>query len=472
MAVPLDWRAIERHSRGHSGCSIRLQMLQRIFHYRLLEPLGSGGEGQVWRAEDLRLKRVVAIKFLNPEHAGGEQATERVRSEAQMAAALNQPNIAAIYELGEAGDLIYIVMECIEGKDLKSILERGPLDLTAAIDIALQIIEALTAAHTSGLIHCDIKSSNIMVNSRGLVKVLDFGLARARSTTVCETHDAVPAGNSIGAPKAQNDLESPALAKEIFGTPGYMSPEQLRGDALDERTDMFSLGAVLYEMLTARLPFDRETRTDVFHATLNEEPSALSSFRDDVPLELERIVRRALAKNRTDRYESAEALRLDLSALKAQLEKPAIRERRFADDMNPERATSAIDPISSLRASLRGTAWRYRRWLLLTGVLAASIALWAILQSHGAQRTAAAAWLAIAALCAWGYAASRKSAPVPAQTSAGGMAFRGLLPFQEADRSRFYGRETETAALFELIRHGDFRFGVLFGEWVAARPHY
>jgi WD40 repeat protein/serine/threonine protein kinase len=440
-------------------------MQQTISHYRLLEPLGSGGEGQVWRAEDLRLKRTVAIKFLNARQVPGEQTNERLRSEAQMAAALSHSNIAAIYELGEADDLPYIVMEWVDGEDLKSIVERGPLDLIAVIDLALQITEALAAAHTRGLIHCDLKSSNIMVTSKGLVKILDFGLARLTSaTTVSATHDAFRADDSIGAQETRTESERAGPVKDVSGTPGYMSPEQLRGEALDERTDIFSVGAVLYEMVTARHPFDLENRTDVFHATLNEEPAPLSSFRDDVPLDLEVILRRALAKNRNDRYATAEDLRLDLSGLKGQLEKPTNIERRFGDDTNTESTTAAADPISSLRASLRSFAWRYRRWLLVTGAVAASIGLWEIVQPQPAEWASATALLVIAALCAFGYAAAQKRAGMPAQTLPGGAAFRGLLPFQEADRSRFYGRETETAALFELIRHGDFRFGVLFGE--------
>ena len=442
-----------------------LQMRQTISHYRLIEPLGSGGEGQVWKAEDLRLKRTVAIKFLNNGQVPGEQANERFRSEAQMAAALSHSNIAAIYELGEAGDRLYIVMECVDGEDLKSIIERGPLELTAVIDIAMQIIEALAAAHTRGLIHSDLKSSNVMVTSSGLVKILDFGLARLRSApAVSATHEAFPAHNPTGGQETQNESARPALVRDVSGTPGYMSPEQLRGEALDQRTDIFSLGAVLYEMLTARQPFDREKRTDVFHATLHEEPSPLSSLRDDVPLELEGIVRRALAKDRNDRYASAEDLRLDLLALKRRFEKLTNIDLRLGDDTRPESATAAVDPISSLRASLRALASRYRRWFLVAGGLAASVALWAILQPNGAEWVTATGLVAIAALCAWGYAVAQRRAPMSAHAFPTGAAFRGLLPFQEADRSRFYGRETETAALFELIRHGDFRFGVLFGE--------
>ncbi len=443
-------------------------MYQTISHYRLLEPLGSGGEGQVWKAEDLRLKRIVAIKLLSASHSGGEQANERLRGEAQMAAALSHSNIATVYELGESGHLAFLVMEWVDGEDLKSIIARGPLDLTSAIDIALQIAEALAAAHRRGLVHCDIKSSNIMVTSDALVKVLDFGIARLRSVTnPSAAHDALRAHGSIGAEDTPNESGA-VLVHEASGTPGYMSPEQLRGAAMDERTDIFSLGAVLYEMLTARRPFDRETRTDVFRATLNDEPPPLSSVRDDAPLELESILRRALAKDRNERYATAEDLRSDLNALKSRLEKLTDIERRFYAESVAESATPVTDRISPADGSpgshLQALAWRHRRGLVVTGALAASLALWAIVQSHGPNWTAAIGFLAIAAACALGYAVAQKKAPMPMQPLPAGAAFRGLLPFQEADRSRFYGRETETASLYELIRHGDFRFGVLFGE--------
>lgn len=443
-------------------------MYQTISHYRLLEPLGSGGEGQVWRAEDLTLKRIVAIKLLSTSHPAGEQANERLRGEAQMAAALSHSNIAAVYELGESGHLAFLVMEWVDGEDLKSIIARGPLDLTSAIDIALQITEALAAAHKRGLVHCDIKSSNIMVTSDALVKVLDFGLARLRSATnASATHDALRAHGSIEAEDTPNESGAAVLVHGASGTAGYMSPEQLRSAGVDERTDIFSLGTVFYEMLTARRPFDRETRTEVFRATLNDEPPPLSSVRDDAPLELESILRRALAKDRNQRYATAEDLRSDLSALKSRLKKSADIERSFYADTAATSATPGTDPISPASASpgalLQALAWRHRRGLMVTGALAASLAFWTILQSHG-NWTAAIGLLAIAAACALGYAAAQKRAPMPAQPLPAGAAFRGLLPFQEADRGRFYGRETETASLFELIRHGDFRFGVLFGE--------
>lgn len=440
-------------------------MHQTISHYSLLERLGSGGEGQVWKAEDLSLKRTVAIKFLNAQQASGE-ASERLRDEAQMAAALSHSNIATIFELGEAGHHPpYIVMEWVDGEVLKSIVDRGPLELGSVIDIALQIVEALMTAHARGLIHCDLKSSNIMITSKGLVKVLDFGLARLSSaTTVSATDDAVRTHNSIRAAEPQSESMGVATTRDVFGTPGYMSPEQVRGEALDERTDIFSLGVVLYEMLTARRPFDRKKQTDVFRAILSEEPSPLRSYCDAVPLELEAILRKALAKNRDARYATAEDVRKDLRALKGQLEKLTDIGRRFIEDTESERVIAAADAISSPSSSIRTLAWRYRRWLLVTGACALSIALWEIFQTRGVEWPTIIGLLAIAALCALGYAAAKKREPIPAQVLPGGAAFRGLLPFQEADQSRFYGRETETASLFDLIQHGDFRFGVLFGE--------
>ena len=440
-------------------------MRQTISHYRLLEPLASGGEGQVWRAEDLSLNRTVAIKFLRAQYAPGQQAGERLRSEARMAAALSHSNIATIYELGETGDRPYIAMEWVDGEDLKSIIGRGPLELSSVIDLALQIVEALMAAHARGLIHCDLKSSNVMVTSTGNVKILDFGLARLSSaSTVSPADDPLRVNSSILAAETQRESAGIGLTKDVFGTAEYMSPEQVRGEPLDERTDIFSLGVVVYEMLTARRPFDREKRSEVFHAILNDEPLRLSSFREDVPLELEVILRRALAKDRDARYATAEDVRKQMRALKGQLEKLTNIDRRFVEDTEPEKRIATADAISSPRASLRTLAWRYRRWLLVTGACALSIALWEIFQARGVEWTTTTGLLAIATLCALGYAVAKKREPTTAQALPGGAAFRGLLPFQEADRSRFYGRETETAALFDLIQHGDFRFGVLFGE--------
>jgi WD40 repeat protein/tRNA A-37 threonylcarbamoyl transferase component Bud32 len=444
-------------------------MYQTISHYRVLEPLGSGGAGHVWKAEDLRLKRTVAIKFLPPDLARDAQAKERLESEARMAAALTHPNIATVYELGEASDQFYIVMEYVEGETLKARIERGPLNIAESLEIAMQVTDALNAAHARGLLHCDIKSSNIMITLEGLVKVLDFGLAKLASTTRL-SRSSDPLLTQQAGRAHETSIESGSLAGAvIFGTLGYMSPEQIRGEPLDRRADIFSLGAVLYEMLTARQPFDGERRPDVLHALLNDEPPPLSAFREDVPLELEGIVRSALAKDRNERYKSAEHLLSDLRALKGRLEHRAELEASFIGETKAGTDAAESHSTSTSRgrgALLRALAARYQRWLLLGSVLAASIAVWDIisLQPQGAEWARSAGLLTIAALCALGCVAGRRKTPGPIQAMPSGTAFRGLLPFQEADRSRFYGRETDTAALFEMIRHGDFRFGVLFGE--------
>jgi WD40 repeat protein/tRNA A-37 threonylcarbamoyl transferase component Bud32 len=440
-------------------------MYHSMSRYRVLERLGSGGEGQVWKAEDLRLKRTVAIKFLPPNLVRDEEARTRLQREAQMAAALTHPNIATVYELDEAGDQPYIVMECVEGETLKSRVARGPLELAAVIDIAIQVSGALSAAHARGLLHCDIKSSNIMITPDGLVKVLDFGLAKVASVTMpIASHDGFETSVGSGDLSGHEWVESTSV---VSGTLGRMSPEQVRGEALDSRSDIFSLGAVLYEMLTARSPFDGHTRVEILQSVLNDEASPLSAFRDDVPLELEGVVRRALAKRRDERYASVENLVSDLRGLRDELENKTALAARFVIDQgskNPldDSASIDLDRFSSLRA----VALRQRGWLLLAGALAASLAVWDViaLKPQGSERAIAAVLIAIAAACALGYVAVRPKASRTQDTMPTGAGFRGLLPFQEADRDRFYGRETDTASLLEMIRHSDFRFGVLFGE--------
>ncbi len=435
-----------------------------ISHYRVLEALGSGGAGHVWKAEDLRLKRTVAIKVLTAELAGDRDANERMRAEAQIAAGLSHPNIATVYELGEAADLLFIAMECVEGENLRSRIARRRLELKPALDIAIQVADALRAAHCRGLVHCDIKTSNIMITPEELVKVLDFGSAKVASATGFDPSqsgfEATAAGHSIEADKVR-------VGTATYGTVGFMSPEQVRGEPLDQRTDIFSLGVVLYEMLTAKQPFSGETRSAVLRAVLSDEPTPLGAFRDDMPLELEGIVRKALAQERDQRYATAEELLLDLRALRSRLEDTLTLKNGFAGESScaiaePTRHSN----ISNWTASFRGLAWRYRRWLLLGGALAAALAVWEILRPNPEATgwARAAGFLSLAGLCALAYAIARRAEPGPSGAVPGGAAFRGLLPFQEADRSRFYGRETDTVALFEMISHGDFRFGVLFGE--------
>ncbi|MFY9573680.1 MAG: protein kinase, partial [Blastocatellia bacterium] len=443
-------------------------MHQTISHYQILEPLGSGGAGHVWKAQDLRLKRSVAIKVLAPDLSRDDEAKKQFHSEAQKAAALAHPNIATVYEVIEAGDRSYIVMECVEGETVKSRIKRGPLSLNASLELAMQVADALTAAHARGLIHCDIKSANIMLTAEGRAKVLDFGLARiaaaAAGVPSFEENGKRPRRDGTGSVRESGSLQSSTM---ISGTPGYMSPEQIRGETLDERTDIFSVGVVLYEMLTARSPFSGCTPLDVLRSVLNDVPPSLSSVCDEAPLELESIVRRALAKGRDERYASAADLLSDLRALKHQLENRAGRLTSFVTDTVP--ASSLSDATSAERnraESLRRVAWRYRRLLLAGCVLAAAAAVFNVISGEPGHREWAksATLIVLGAVFALGYAAARKTAPRAYHPMPSGAAFRGLLPFQEADRDRFYGRETDAVALFEMIRHSDSRFGVLFGE--------
>jgi WD40 repeat protein/tRNA A-37 threonylcarbamoyl transferase component Bud32 len=439
-------------------------MYQTISHYRMLERIGDGGAGSVWKAADLRLKRIVAIKSLASDLAGDPQAMERLRTEAQMAAALTHPNIAAVYEVVESGDQFYIVMEFVEGETLKARIERGPLGVNASLEIAIQVAEALNAAHARGLIHCDLKASNIMITPEGLGKVFDFGLAKVVTATV-EDPSSDSYGRRTGVPDRsleQNGVKDGAV---VSGTPGHMSPEQVRGEDLDQRTDLFSFGVVLYEMLTGRAPFSGDRPLESFRSVLSDEPMSLGAFCDEAPLELEGIVRRALAKRREERYGSAEDLLRDLVALQRRLEnKENLEARLDAGGGGVERGGLFINP--DLLATPRALAWRHRRKLLIAGAFSTSIAIWDIasFQPQGVEWLRSAGLLAFAAVCALSYVAGRQRALRTFDEIPAGAAFRGLLPFQEADRDRFYGRETDTAALFEMILHSDFRFGVLFGE--------
>lgn len=320
-----------------------------ISHYKILAQLGASSMGEVYKAEDLQLKRLVALKIL---------PAEALLAEARAAAALNHPNIATIYELAQSDDLSYIVMEYIEGETLAERLRQGPVEIVTLLNIAVGIAEALKTMHARALIHCDIKSANIMLTREGNAKLLDFGLARS---------SACPAGQ--------------LAAAVVMGTAGYLSPEQARGEPLDGRSDLFSLGVVIYEMATGRLPFGGDSPAERLRALLNDVPQALGIYRPDAPLELESIVRRALKTSRDERYADVDELRSDLVTLRDQLMQEA---------------------------------------------------------------------------------AGMQAAPAALNTTVA--AFRGLLPFQETDRERFYGREIETRAIFDLITHSESRFAVLFGE--------
>src|SRR5688572_6036577 len=309
-------------------------------HYKILSQLGAGGMGEVYLAHDTRLGRQVALKLLPSYFTRDGERLRRFQQEASAASRLNHPNILTIYEVGQVDSTQYIATEFIDGLTLRDLLTQKRIEIGEALDVAMQVASALSAAHGAGIVHRDIKPENIMLRRDGYVKVLDFGLAK-----LTETPAARQPGDSEMATRVLIKTE-PGL---VMGTVSYMSPEQARGLDVDTRTDIWSLGVVIYEMFTGHLPFEGETPSDCIAAILKTEPVPLSQGSAEIPSELERIVSKALRKDRADRYQTAQEMLADLKSLKQEQEIEAKLERSAhgANSQSRVRTSSGQAPVGT-----------------------------------------------------------------------------------------------------------------------------